>query len=52
MAFVHQLGFLKLKILTAVHFTDAFCITVPNFMEIGRTVAAISQFREFFTVAE
>jgi len=35
------LGFLKLKFLTAMHF-------MPNFVEIGHTVAEISQFFAHF----
>jgi len=32
---VRHLGFLKLKILTALHFRNTLCIIVPNFMEIS-----------------
>ena len=28
-----------IKFLTTVHLGDRFCVTVPNFMEIGYTVA-------------
>ena len=40
------------KFLTVMHFTDAFCIIVPNIVEIGRALAEISQFlyHRFFLV--
>jgi len=34
----------KIEILTAVHFRDTFCLSLPNFMDIGHTIAETSQF--------
>jgi len=36
---VRRLGSLKLNFYQAMHSKDMFCIIMPNFMEIGRTVA-------------
>jgi len=33
---------LKLKFLTTTHLRDTFCITTPNSVEIGHTIAEIS----------
>jgi len=33
-----------LKFLTAAHFRDTFCSNLPNFVEIGHTIAEISRF--------
>jgi len=49
MAAVRHLGILKFKFLTAMHFSDTFCFTTLNFMEIRRTVAEILQFFAFFS---
>ena len=35
---VRHLGLLKLKFSTTVHFRDMFCIIVPNFIEIARSL--------------
>ena len=43
MAAVRHLGFIN-KFLTSLHFTDRFCISMPNFMLNGHTVAEILQF--------
>jgi len=37
-------GFLRLKFLTAVYFSDTLCIIVANFVEISYSVVEISQF--------
>jgi len=44
MAAVQQLGYIKLKFLTAVYFIDMLCISLSNFMLIGHTVAEILRF--------
>ena len=43
-----RLGFLN--VLIAVHFSDPFCIALPNFAdgEIGHTVAEIAIYRDCF----
>jgi len=50
MAAVCHLGILKLKFLTALHFRNTFCIILPNFVDIGYTVAEILQPFVFFPV--
>ena len=47
MAAVCQLIILKLKVLTVSHFRYTFGVTLLNFVEIGHTVAEISQFFVF-----
>ena len=47
MAAVRRLGVLKLKFVIASYFRDTFCIITLNFVEIGRTVAAISHIFAF-----
>jgi len=42
-----HLGFLKLKFVTAVYFSDTFSISLPNFVEICHTVADMSQFFKY-----
>jgi len=42
-AAVRHLGFVKFKFLTE-RLRDPFCISVPNFVNIGQTVAEISRF--------
>jgi len=56
MAAVRHLGFLKFKFkfLTVVavkNLRTPFCITVPNFVKIGQTVAEISRFLVIFKMA-
>jgi len=46
---ISHLGFLKLKLLTAVN-RDTFFINMPYFTEIGHTIAQVSQFFLFFLV--
>ena len=41
-----DLGILKLKLLTAMHFRDVSCVLL-NFVEISRTITEISQFVAF-----
>ena len=38
----HFDGFFKLKFVTSAQFRDAFCVLLPNVMEIGHNVAGIS----------
>jgi len=47
MAAAHHLAVLKLKLLTANHFRDTFCIVKSDFVEVGRTVAEMSHFFAF-----
>ena len=49
MAAVRHLGILKLKFLKANNFSDTFYVITLNFVEIGRTVADIS---DFFRVSQ
>jgi len=42
---VRHLGFLKLQISNCgTHHKESNCVTMPNFVAIGQTVAEISQF--------
>jgi len=34
----------KIEILTAMHFSDTFCIIVPNFSDIGHATAEMSRY--------
>ena len=47
MAAVRHLGFLKFKYLLVCWLRDPCCITVPNFVKIGQSVAEISRFCDF-----
>jgi len=40
----------EIDFLTDMQFRDTFCVIVLNFMEIGHTVADISQFFSLFLV--
>ena len=44
MAAVRHLGFLKFNFVTSDRLRDPFCISVPDFVKIGQTVAEISRF--------
>jgi len=47
MTAVCHLRFLKVKLLTAMHFKDIFCIIRPNFAKLSHAVAEISLFPVF-----
>ena len=44
MAAVRHVGFLKFNFVTSDRLRDPFCISVPDFVKIGQTVAEISRF--------
>jgi len=48
MAVAAILNFQKFKILTISLLWGPMCVTVPNFITIGHTVAKIWQFNDFF----
>jgi len=48
MAAAAILDFQKFEILTIDRYMGPICVTVPNLIEIGQTVAEIWQFNEFF----
>jgi len=44
---VRHPGFLKLKFLTATHFTDMSSIIVPDFVEVTHAISGILHFWHF-----
>jgi len=50
-AAVRHIGFLKIHFFTVGTVNSAFCITKPNIVKIGQTVAEKSRFLVIFTMA-
>ena len=51
MAAVRHLGFVKFEIFNGQMVKRTFCISIPNFVKIGQTIAEISRFLLFFNMA-